>query len=129
MKNILKLGALAVTLLIAGSAFGLGRCNTGCRTRCEVTSCAPCQPACKLPPPQRTEVQYATTCQGTPEYHWECRKVYHPCNDKVTERKVCVQERCVGVKVEGEEMPYTSGSFVEKQYAPVKKQRLYRNGY
>lgn len=121
MKNILKLGLVAVSLLVASSAFA-GNCfscpKRGCQTSSCETSCTPC----KLPAPACAELELTTNCQGTPEYHWECRKVMHPCNDKVTQRKVVVREKCLGVKVEGEDMSYSNGNG-----GVVKKHK--RNGY
>jgi hypothetical protein len=46
--------------------------------------------------------------------------VYHPCNEKVSVSKAVVKERCVGVEVEGQAMPYNEAS---EMRAPNKKHK------
>lgn len=112
MKNMFKkAAAVAVALLLTASAFAgcrKGSCEKSCNVSCK-TECAPC----KLPAPKCTKVQYTTTCQGTPKYHWVCQKVYEPCNDKQTQSCVVVREQCTGVRVEGEQVE-------GDDYAPAK---------
>lgn len=124
MKNILKLGFVALSLLIAVPAFArnCAPCAKPCATRCETS----CGAVCALPKPERTEVEYTTSCQGTPQYHWEIKKVYHPCTDKVSTRKACVVEQCVGVKeVGGKELPYNEGAMAPKKHS----KKAYRKSF
>jgi len=126
MKNVLKLGLVAVSLILTVSAFAAGCCAK----RCEVKRC---EAPCKLPAPKCAEVTVNYSCDSAPRYEWVCEKRYLPCPMKQSTSTRRVMEECVGVVTPNESKDNAkaagAGYGVEKGYASKPAKRKMKKNY
>jgi len=101
-SNILKIGAVAVSLLLTVNAFALGCRTNSCKTKCATKCEKPCGPRkCVLPDVPCETITRTVECQGKPKYKWVCHQEKLPCSNENKVYQYEVKPECVGVEIEG----------------------------